>query len=299
MLLHKLVQNGDGVQVPADHLAALGVQTPGPDFSVLPQNQLVGQAVLQHVGVVVGVVVGEDQGLFALGKVEGVAHHHRIAGLIDALAPHVPDVHQDVALLIDVVQNPVELVHRHHVVVQAVRLGVAVEGQLRVGDDGVEEEVLHNAVVGGVGHPVPLAALGHDGGVQNLIGRGGRHLRLRGRLGLLRQGVGLCGQAGLLRLDGVRRVCLGRLAGAGAGKQQRQGQQQGNGSFHVAFIPPEAALRRSFVSVRFPIASFRIRDKKGGENKACRARRRTRADARQGRQRSHARFVPSNFCLEF
>ena len=67
MLLHKLVQNGDGVQVPAGDFIALRVQSPGPELAVLAQDELVGEAVFQHVFVVVHIVVGEDEGLFALG----------------------------------------------------------------------------------------------------------------------------------------------------------------------------------------------------------------------------------------
>ena len=67
MLLHEFVQNGDGVQVPADDFIALRVQAPGGELAVISDDELVGEAVFQHVFVVVHIVVGEDEGLFALG----------------------------------------------------------------------------------------------------------------------------------------------------------------------------------------------------------------------------------------
>ena len=230
MLLHELVQGGNGVQLPGNHLFALGVQAPGGDPAVLVQNQLVGKAVFQHVGVVVGVVVGQDQGLLPLGEIEGVADHDGGSVLARRLAPHAADVHQYVIVGVAAVQNLVELVHRHHIVVQALLLGVAVKGQLRVGDEGVENQVLHDAVPGRVGHAVPAPALGHDGGVQNFIGLGlgfGFRFRLRFRVGFgvlrrgrLRRGRGVL-DGGLVRF-GLVLV----LSAAGGGQQQRQRQQQ-------------------------------------------------------------------------
>ncbi len=232
MLLHELVQGGNGVQLPGNHLFALGVQAPGGNPAVLIQNQLVGKAVFQHIGVVVGVVIGQDQGLLPLGEVEGVADHDGGSVLARRLAPHAADVHQHVIISVAAVQNLVELVHRHHIVVQALLLGVAVKGQLRVGDEGVEEQVLHDAVPGRVGHAVPAPALGHDGGVQNFIRLRFRfrfrlRLRLRFRFGfgvlrrgLLRRGRGVL-DGGLVRL-GLILV----LSAAGGGQQQRQRQQQ-------------------------------------------------------------------------
>ena len=218
VLLHELVQDGDGVQVPADHLVALGVLAPGGDLAGLADDQLVGKAVLEHIVVVIGVVVGEDQGLFALRQVEGVLHHLGLTVLAGGLAPHIADVHQNIALVIDALEDLVVLVHRHHVVVQAVGLGVPVEGQLRIGDDGMEEQMLHNAVIGHIGHPVPDAALRHHGGIQNVIG-----LRLRGQ--------DLHGLAA-----GILRVLLrdgGVLTAAGGQREQRQhSKQQGSETAH-------------------------------------------------------------------
>ena len=165
MLFHKLVQDGDGVQVPGGHLIALGVLAPGGDLAVLADDQLVGKAVLEHIVVVIGVVVGEDQGLFALRQVEGVPNHLRLTVLAGGLAPHIADVHQHVALVIDTLEDFVVLIHRHHVIVNAVGLGVSVKGQLRIGHHWVEEQVLHDAVIGRVGDTVPNAALRHDHGV--------------------------------------------------------------------------------------------------------------------------------------
>ena len=239
MLLHELVQHGDGVQVPAGDLVPLGVQAPGPDLAVLAENELVGKAVLQHIGVIICVVIGEDYRLFPLREVERVADHLGRAVLIGGLAPHVADVHQDIALLVDVIQDLRKLAHRHHEVVQAVGLGVAVKGQLRVGDDRMEEEMLHNAVIGHVGHAVPRPALRHHLGVQNLVGlrrRGGFRLRLGFRVrGGFRLGRGLSGR-GLSGGLWVRRGG-GRLGAPCRQQHQRQHQHQRNGSFHHLLFP--------------------------------------------------------------
>ena len=165
VLFHKLVQDGDGVQVPGGHLIALGVLAPGGDLAILPDHQLVGEAIGKHIFIVVGVVVGEDQGLFALRQVEGVPNHLRLTVLAGGLAPHIADVHQHVALVIDTLEDFVVLIHRHHVIVNAVGLGVSVKGQLRIGHHWMEEQVLHDAVIGRVGDTVPNAALRHDRGV--------------------------------------------------------------------------------------------------------------------------------------
>ena len=263
MLLHKLVQDRDGVQVAADYLLSVGVQAPGPDLAVLTDDELIGKAVLQHVGVVVGVVIGEDQRLFPLRQIEGVAHHLGLAVLPGGFAPHIGNIHQDIALLIDVVQNLVELVHRHHEVVQPVGLGVAVKGQLRVGDDRVEEQVLHDAVIGCVWDAVPRAALWHDGGVQDFIGRRLRHrfwfgLRVRLGFGLLRR-PGLCpagGRGGWLRRSGwlslggrLGRRIAAPAVGAGGRQQQCQRQQQRNGFFHDDITSHRRLSRRYYALV--------------------------------------------------
>ncbi len=187
MLLHELVQNGDGVQVPGDDLRALGVLAVGGDLSVLPENQLPGKAVFQHVGVVVGVVIGEDQGLFPLREIEGVFYHFGAAALVLDLAPHIGNVHQHKAPVIHALENGAVLIGGDHKIVDAVGLLVAVKGQLRIRHHRMEEQVLHDAVVRYVGHAVPGAALRRLGGVQN-----GVRFRLgRGRLRRLLLGGGL------------------------------------------------------------------------------------------------------------
>ena len=259
MLLHKLVQGGDGVQLPAGDLLAVRVQPPGCDLSAFVQNQLVGEAVVQHVGVIVGVVIGEDQRLFALGKIECVADHLGLAVVAGGLAPHVADIHQHVAVGVAAVHDFPELVRRHHEVIQALLLAVAVKSQLGIGDDGVKEEMLDNAVIGLVFHAVPLPALGHDGGVENLIGRllrrnrfgFGLRFRFRRRLlgglrwsGLVRRGRLLLDRRG----SGCIRCVRCPAAGAGGCEQKRQGQQQRGELFHVystswrRFIPPFSSL---------------------------------------------------------
>ena len=240
MLLHELVQDGDGIQVPADHLVALGVYAPGPDLAVLADDQLVGKAVLQHIGIVVGVVIGENHRLFALRQIEGVADHDGIARLISSLAPHVGDVHQHIAPLIDAAENFVEFIHGHHKVVQPLLLGVAVKGQLRVGDNRMEEEVLHQAVIGGVGDAVLDAALRHHLGVGYFIGLRFRRGGLR-RLRRLRVG-GTVG--GRLRPVGSRVRCGGRRSRAGRqGQQQCQRQKQRQGLFCHGVYLLRAAVR--------------------------------------------------------
>ena len=221
MLLHELVQNGNGVQIPAHHLVALGVLAPGGDLPVLIQNQLVGKAVFQHIRVVVGVVIGENQRLFSLGNVQGVPDHPRLAVLPGGLAPDAVDVHQHIALVIDALENLVVLVHRHHVVVNAVGLAVAVKRQLRIGHHRVEKQVLHNPVPGGVGDAVAHAALRHLCGIEEII-------RLRRFRPLLR---------------GRRPGARGRTAAAGRGGrrgtapgqrcQQQCGEKERGKSVHM------------------------------------------------------------------
>ena len=192
VLLHKLIQDGNGVQVPANHLVALRVQTPGGNLQILPYDELMGKAVFQHIGVVIRVVVTENQGLFPLGEVEGVADH-LWALLSLLLAPNMVDVHQDIALFIDALENFPVFLHGDHEVVQAVGLVVPVKGQLRIGNDGVEKQMLHHSCPGDIALPLLC-------GVQNLIGlpdRGGRRfLLLHRRRGRFLHRRGRRGRAG-------------------------------------------------------------------------------------------------------
>ena len=168
VLLHELVQDGDGIQIPGNHLIALRVLAPGGDLAVISQNQLPGEAVGEHVLVVVGIVKGEHQGLFPLREIEGVLHHVGLAVLAGDLAPHTVDVHQNIALVIDALEDFFIFIRGDHIVVDAVGLVVAVKGQLRIGYHRVEKQMLHHAVVSSVGNTVSFTALRLDGGVQNL-----------------------------------------------------------------------------------------------------------------------------------
>ncbi|MPM37767.1 hypothetical protein SDC9_84386 [bioreactor metagenome] len=161
----ELVQNGDGVQILRDDLAALGVLALAPDQAVVPHNQFICEAVLQHVGIIVYVIIGEDQGLFPFGQVQGVADHGGLAVLAGGFTPHVVDVHQYIAPVVNTLQNFVVLIHGDHIVVQTVRLSVCVEGQLGISDQRMEKQVLHHAVPCGVRNTVNHVAGGLHGGV--------------------------------------------------------------------------------------------------------------------------------------
>ena len=229
MLQHELVQDGGGVQVLGEEgLLGVGVGTLRPDLAVLPHHQLGGEALLQHIGVVVHVVEGDHQGLFPLWQHQGVADHVG-ARLVGDLAPHVLHGHQDVALVIEVLEDLLVLVHRHHPVVQALLLalggGAVVEGPLGIGDDRVEEEVLHHlAGTPGLGELLLRPVAPH--GVIGVGRRGGAGGRDRLRL-LDGGGTGLP---------------MGFLPAAAGGEAQGepQGQQQGRGTgelFHH-WVPP-------------------------------------------------------------
>ncbi len=170
MLFHKLIQNGNRVQIPGGHFIPLRVQAPGPDLSVIADHQLIGKAVFQHIGIVIGIIVGKNQGLFAFRDVKCIPDHFRLTVLAGGFAPDVGDVHQHIVILIDALEDFIIFAHRHHIVINPVGLRVAVKGQFRVSDHGMKEEVLHNAVPGRVGHSIPHAALGHNGRVKNLVG---------------------------------------------------------------------------------------------------------------------------------
>ena len=217
VLLHEFVQNGHRVQIPADHFLALGVLAPGPELAVLPDDQFICEAVGQHVLIVIYIIVGEDQRLFTLGEVESIFHHAGLARLIGLLAPAVRNVHQDVALFVDALQNLQVLSGGDHPVVDAVGFAVPVKGQLRVGHHGVEEQVLHHTVVGNVGHAVPDAAFGLDGGIQDGVGL---RLRFSGSVSLRCFSLGRG-----LRLGGAVGPRCGGGAAGGQGQQQQQCKQ--------------------------------------------------------------------------
>ena len=207
MFPNELVQNGDGVQILRDHLVALRIQAVAPDQAVVPDDELIGKPILDHVIVIVHIVVGDNEGLFALRDVKGVPHHHRLAIGVGAFAPDVVDIHQHIVVVVDALEDLVVLIHRHHPVVNAVGLRVAVKSQLRIGHDGMEEQMLHNAVPRHIGHAVHRSPV-----------NGGRGDGIRLRLGFLR----LCG--------GVRRFCLFGIAvlsrGIGTGILLAAGRQR-------------------------------------------------------------------------
>ena len=207
MVLHKLVQNGDGIQIPGNHLIALRVLAPGGDFAVVPQDELPGEAVGEHVFIVIGIVKGEHQRFFPLWEVEGVFHHVGLPVLTGNLAPDAVDVHQDIPLVVDALKDLFILIGGDHVIIDAVGLAVPIEGQLRIGHHRVKKQMLHHTVVGDIGDAVPLPALRLDRGVQDGIG--------------FRCGRGLL--SGFLR--GV--LCLSGVTGeSAAGQGNQQAQQQ-------------------------------------------------------------------------
>ena len=214
MLPDKLVQNGHGVQILRDDLVALRVQPIAPDETVLSQEQLVGKAILEHIVIVIHIVIGEDQGLFALRDVEGVPDHYRLAVGVGAFAPYVIDVHQHIAPVIYALENFVIFVHCDHPVIDAVGLTVAVKGQLRVGHDGVEKQMLHHAVPRYIGHAVHSAPVNGGGGDDVWLLLGFHRLlgRPRGGVGGLRLRSVIAGLGG--------RVRLGRAAAGGEGEGQ-------------------------------------------------------------------------------
>ena len=226
MLQDKLVQDGGGVQVLSEEgLLGVGVGALGPDLAVVPHHQLGGKAPLQHILIVVHVVKGDDQRFFPLGEPERVADHMGTA-LVGDLAPDVLHGHQNIALVIDALQNLVVLVYRHHPVVQTDALGFGqralMEGVLGIGDDGVEEQVLHHLVRAPGLCELVLRPVGPDG----VVGvRGGGWGRFRGGGGLRGGGDG----------RGVRRTAAGGRGFLAGGQrcEQRQGQCQGQQSFQV------------------------------------------------------------------
>ena len=223
VLADELIQDGQGVQVLGDHLVALGVLAPAPEEAVVSKDELVGEAVLEHIVIVVDIVVGEDEGLLALRDVEGVADHLGLAVLAGGLAPDVVDVHQDVAVVVDALEDLVVLVHRDHPVVDAVGLAVAVKGQLGIGHHRVEEEMLHDVVPGDVGDAVLAAALGHHLGIGDDVGLG-----FRGGVGVFLRGGG--GAAGAARAAGGGGIAA--LAAGGQAQQHGCRQEEGEESSH-------------------------------------------------------------------
>ena len=72
----------------------------------------------------------------------------RRSGSIGFLRPHLIHVDEDVVIVIDALKHFVIFTDRDHIGVDALFLIVAVKGELGIGDQGVEEKMLHNAVIG-------------------------------------------------------------------------------------------------------------------------------------------------------
>ncbi|MPM47855.1 hypothetical protein SDC9_94576 [bioreactor metagenome] len=147
MLPHELVHQSDGIQILRNDFFAVAVQTPAPDLSVVSQDELVCKAVLEHVVVVIYVVVGNDDRLFAFRKHQGVPFHSGLAGIVCVLRPDRVDVDQDVIVCVEGLENRPVLLFGHHPVVDAVGHVVSVKGQLSVGHHRVEKDMFHNSVV--------------------------------------------------------------------------------------------------------------------------------------------------------
>ena len=145
MRTDKFVQNGNGVQVLGIYVVALGVFAIAPDLTVVPHQKLISKAIFYHVGIVIHVVKGENQGLFPLRYFQFIADHHRLAGCVRGFGPDLINVHQNKALVIDALKDLIVFVHRDHPVVDAVGHIVTVEGQLRVSYHRMEKQMLHGA----------------------------------------------------------------------------------------------------------------------------------------------------------
>ena len=234
MLVDKGVEQRRRVQLlGVEHLAGVGIGALCPDLAVVADDELARKALLQHVRVVVHVVERDDQRLLTLGQHQRVAPHALLAALGGVLAPHVLHCHEDVALVIDALQDLVVLVHRAHPVVEAVALRLRgralVECVLRIGDDRVEEQMLHHLIRPPrlrqlLRLPVVLHRLvGVD------IGLRLRFLRHRRRVGVRRVGRVLH----LLRLvRRARRRILPRAAGGQQAQDKRQRKKKRRKAFH-------------------------------------------------------------------
>ncbi len=66
VLQHELVQDRGSVQILGEEgLAGVGIGALGPDLAVVPQHQLGGEALSQHVVVIVHIIKRDDEGLFS------------------------------------------------------------------------------------------------------------------------------------------------------------------------------------------------------------------------------------------
>ena len=221
---HEFVQNCGGVQVLGQKgLLGIGVGALGPDLPVLSQHQLGGKALVEHILIVVHIVKGDDQGLFPLWEHQGVAYHAQFPVGIGLLGPHVLHAHENVALVIDALENLIVLVYRHHPVVQSLLFraagGAVVERPLGIGDDRVEKQVLHGLFrPPGLGQLV-LAPIGAHRVVGVNGRRGGCGNRRHRHKALVRSGGG-----------GGRRfaACAG-----GQGEAQGQRERQRPGAFET------------------------------------------------------------------
>ena len=144
MLFHEFFQNGrDGVVVRISSIARLVVGI-GHQLAVLVQGEAVGHAVGPHILIKVQVVDGEHQRLFA-GR-----QHQRFRLLGHAVFVHLiqqVNIDQHIAVFVKLPHHFFEFWHSDEIVVKALGLGVPVEGQLRVGDERMEKDMLHRPLI--------------------------------------------------------------------------------------------------------------------------------------------------------
>ena len=138
-----------------------GAAHDGDHVALVIHVQPAGKAVVQHIVVIVHVVDGQHQGLFAGGQVDILENSLAVHQL-----HHVGDVIEDEALLLQQGQHGLELRYGGHEHIIARGVVVAVKGLCGVGGQTVEEDVVILAAV--VFHQALLQVLHvlkHGGGV--------------------------------------------------------------------------------------------------------------------------------------
>ena len=212
MLLDVGIQNGHHVAVIGglaalhrQHLFAVvddGAAHDGDHVALVVHVQTAGEAVIQHIVVIIHVVDGQHQGLFAGGQVDVLED-----GLAVHLLHHVGDIVENEAGLLQQGQHGLELGHGGHEVVVAGLFPVTVKGEGGVGSQTVEEDVvilsalvLYKAFLGlfhilqqggGVGVHQFTAVFQQGDGIVIVIAT-------EQQLGLLQQHLPLCLQGGLV-----------------------------------------------------------------------------------------------------
>ena len=174
MVFDEGFQHGDQIVIAYLGLAA-SVHIPGLDLTGGIHNQPVGKArtggiglavliAVYHVVIVVDHGLGDHNRLLALGQEDGVIGVIHAAGEILRTGNKVVEVHQDVAVAIELIQNLTEFLHGYKVpVVHTAQLRV------RKGADGVLNQHMEGKVGDGV-HILPLHQLGLGVQVFGLLG---------------------------------------------------------------------------------------------------------------------------------